>query len=52
MLELGKVDRALFEGFVDQDFEIALKDATLKVRLVEVRLTGARHEREIANRSR
>ena len=43
MLELDKADRALFEEFVDQDFEIALKDATLKVRLVEVgSLGGAR----------
>ena len=36
MLELDKADRALFEEFVDQDFEIALKDGTLNVRLVEV----------------
>jgi hypothetical protein len=41
MLELDKVDRALFEEFVDQDFEIALKDGTLNVRLVEVGSLGA-----------
>jgi hypothetical protein len=42
MLELDKVNRAQFAEFVDQDFEIALKDAApLKVRLVEVRSLGA-----------
>jgi hypothetical protein len=42
MLELDKADRAQFAEFVDQDFEIALKDAArLKARLVEVRSLGA-----------
>ena len=42
MLELDKADRAQFAGFVNQDFEIALKDAVpLKARLVEVRPLGA-----------
>ena len=41
MLELDKVDRALFAEFVDQDFEIVLKDATLNARLVEVVSLGA-----------
>src|SRR5262249_24247939 len=41
MLELDKVDRALFAKFVDQDFEIALKDAALNVQLVEVSSLGA-----------
>ena len=41
MLELDKVDRAVFAEFVDQDFEIALKNATLNVRLVEVDSLGA-----------
>ena len=42
MLELDKADRAQFAEFVNQDFEIALKDAApLKVRLVEVRSLGA-----------
>jgi hypothetical protein len=41
MLELDKVDRARFEEFVDQDFEIALKEGTLNVRLVEVGSHGA-----------
>ena len=41
MLELGKVDRAQFAEFVDQDFEIILKDAApLNVRLVAVRSLG------------
>lgn len=42
MLELDKVNRAQFAKFVDQDFEIALKDgAPLKVQLAEVRSLGA-----------
>ena len=42
MLELDKVDHAKFAEFLDQDFEIAVKDAApLKVRLVEVRSLGA-----------
>ena len=42
MLELDKADRAQFAEFVNQDFEIALKDAApLKARLVEVRSLGA-----------
>jgi len=42
MLELDKVHRAHFAELVDQDFEIALKDAVpLYVRLVEVRPLGA-----------
>jgi hypothetical protein len=42
MLELDKVDRAQFAEFVDQDFELALKDAApLNVRLVKVRSLGA-----------
>ena len=42
MLELDKVDRAQFAKFVDQDFEIAVKDAApLNVRLMEVRSLGA-----------
>jgi hypothetical protein len=41
MLELDKVDRAFFADLVGQDFEIALKDATLNVRLVEVASLGA-----------
>jgi len=41
MLESDKVDRALFPEFVNQDFEIALKNATLNVRLVEVDSLGA-----------
>jgi hypothetical protein len=41
MVELDKVDRAKFAEFLDQDFEIAVKDAApLKVRLVEVRSLG------------
>jgi|SRR5271165_6330193 len=44
MLELDKVGRAQFAEFVDQDFEIALKDAApLRARLTEVRsLASAR----------
>jgi hypothetical protein len=42
MLELHKLDRAQFAEFVDQDFEIAVRDAgPLKVWLVEVRSLGA-----------
>jgi hypothetical protein len=42
MLELDKVYSAQFAEFVDQDFEIALKDAgPLNVRLVEVHSLGA-----------
>jgi hypothetical protein len=41
MLELDRVHRAPFAEFVGQDFEIALKDAPLNVRLVEVRSLGA-----------
>jgi hypothetical protein len=42
MLELDKVDHAKFAEFLDQDFEIAVKEAApLKVRLVEVRSLGA-----------
>jgi hypothetical protein len=42
MLELDKVCRAQFAEFVDQSFELALKDgAPLNVRLVEVRSLGA-----------
>jgi hypothetical protein len=41
MLELDKVDRALFAEFIGQDFEIALKNATLNVQLVEVDSLGA-----------
>ena len=42
MPELDKADRAQFADFVNQDFEIALKDASpLRVRLVEVRSLGA-----------
>ena len=41
MLELDKLDRALFAEFVDQDFEITIKRATLNVRLVEVGSLGA-----------
>ena len=42
MLELDKVRRAQFVELVDQDFELALKNAApLHVRLVEVRSLGA-----------
>ena len=42
MLELDKVRPAQFAEFVDQDYEIALKDTVpLNVRLVEVRSLGA-----------
>ena len=42
MLELDKVNRAQFVEFVDQDFEIILKDAApLNVRLLAVRSLGA-----------
>jgi hypothetical protein len=42
MLELDKVDRAYFAEFVDQDFEITLKNAApLNVRLAEARSLGA-----------
>jgi hypothetical protein len=42
MLELDKIDRAQFAEFVDQDFEIVVRDAApLKVWLVEVRSLGA-----------
>jgi len=44
MLELDKVHRAQFTKWVDQDFEISLKNAPpLHVRLVEVRSLGAAH---------
>jgi hypothetical protein len=42
VLKLDKADHAQFAEFVDQDFEIDLKDtARLKARLVEVRSLGA-----------
>jgi hypothetical protein len=42
MLELDKFNRAHFAQFMDQDFEIVVKDAApLNVRLMHVRSLGA-----------